>query len=344
MEVHAQPCFDDFSNSMRSVRQRKVRGLHLTGHGTSRCGFYWLKRKASSEYEAIAIDRVVALVKTEAAGGSGGGTIEFAMLNACETEEMGKALRAAGVRYVICWRSEVDDDTAREFALEFYRCLDQQDPSQAKDYKLAFRQAVARMGSGGGAARRGPQKHLAAGAVDYVCLLSEAGDEFPNSGRVRGLSEEEESDTRNMAPPRDREDFGALAGQQELLALEQLGFDTRRIRDQSGLDARGFATPDVLRLWGVANYSHMWGSDGRVVQAAAAAPAARAQHALACLRKALDFRTEDMKKHARSRRCRGECAAARNCRDCRSRDAHAFMHRLMGEALATLQGRAASGM
>ena len=147
-----------------------------------------------------------------------------------------------------------------------------------------------------------------------------------------------------MAPPRDREDFGALAGQQELLALEQLGFDTRRIRDQSGLDARGFVTPDVLRLWGVANYSHMWGSDGRVVQAAAAAPAARAQHALACLRKALDFRNEDMKKHARSRRCRGECAAARNCRDCRSRDAHAFMHRLMGEALAALQARAASGM
>ena len=187
VEIRANPqaTLENFSNSLRSARQRKVRGLHLTGHGTSRCGFYWLKRKAGTEYEVVAIDRVVALVKTEAAGGSGGGTIEFAMLNACETEEMGKALRAAGVRYVICWRSEVDDDTAREFALEFYRCLDTQDPSQAKDYKRAFLLAVARMGSGGGAARRGPQKLLAAGAVDYVCLLSEAGDEFPNSGRVR---------------------------------------------------------------------------------------------------------------------------------------------------------------
>ena len=53
--VHPQPSLDDFSNSMRSARQRKVRGLHLTGHGTRRCGFYWLKRKDSSEYEAISL-------------------------------------------------------------------------------------------------------------------------------------------------------------------------------------------------------------------------------------------------------------------------------------------------
>jgi hypothetical protein len=50
MEVHAQPSSDDFSNSMQSsARQHKVRGLHLTGHSTSRCGFYWLKRKDGTE-------------------------------------------------------------------------------------------------------------------------------------------------------------------------------------------------------------------------------------------------------------------------------------------------------
>ena len=43
------------------------------------------------------------------------------------------------------------------------------------DYKHAFEQAVARMGFGGGAARA-PMKHLAVGAVDYVCLLSQDGD------------------------------------------------------------------------------------------------------------------------------------------------------------------------
>ena len=49
--------------------------------------------------------------------------------------------------------------------------------------------------------------------------------------------------------------------------LEQLGFDTGCIRDQSGLDDRGFIKPDALRVWEVAHYSHMWGRGGKVVQA-----------------------------------------------------------------------------
>ena len=63
----------------------------------------------------------------------------------------------------------------------------------------------------------------------------------------------------------------------------------------------------------------------------------KVRHAVTCLNKAMEYRKEDMKKHARNRGCRGECPAARNCRDCRSRDAHAFMLTLMDEALAALQ-------
>ena len=111
-----------------------------------------------------------------------GGTIECVVLNACETEEMGKKLRSAGVSHVVCWRSEVQDTTAKRFALDFYASLNQQE--QGQDYGRAFEQAVARMDSGGGAARI-PQKHLAAGAVDYVCLLSESGDRFPDTGHIR---------------------------------------------------------------------------------------------------------------------------------------------------------------
>jgi hypothetical protein len=48
------------------------------------------------------------------------------------------------------------------------------------------------MGSGGGAARA-PLKHLAAGAVDYVCLLSQDGDEFPDTGYIGGECDDEES-------------------------------------------------------------------------------------------------------------------------------------------------------
>ena len=38
------------------------------------------------------------------------------MLNACETEEIGKKLWTAGVRHVVCWRSDVEDSTAGHFA------------------------------------------------------------------------------------------------------------------------------------------------------------------------------------------------------------------------------------
>ena len=57
------------------------------------------------------------------------------------------------------------------------------------DYKLAFQQAVARMkelvGGSRGQNRGIVEKHLAAGAVDFVCLLSPDGNEFPDTGYIR---------------------------------------------------------------------------------------------------------------------------------------------------------------
>ena len=98
------------------------------------------------------------------------------------------------------------------------------------------------------------------------------------------------------------------------------------------------AKPDVMRQkWGVANYTHLWGSHGRAVLAAAAALSAKRQYALTCLEKAVNFRTEDLKKHARNRRCRGECPQSTNCRDCRMRESHEFMVRLMCESGDAMQ-------
>jgi hypothetical protein len=338
--INAQPCFKDFTDSMQSARGRNVRLLHVAGHGNRRCGFFWLKSLAvSTEYEEVPIDRLSGILRTEAA--ANGGTIECVVLNACETEEMGKKLRSAGVSHVVCWRSEVQDMTAKRFALDFYASLNQQE--QGQDYGRAFEQAVARMDSGGGAARI-PQKHLAAGAVDYVCLLSESGDRFPDTGHIR-QGQDFDSDSRQFGPPKDKEHWAALAGQQELLALGQLGFDTSPMQKGNGLDDAGFAKPQVMwQLWGVANYTHLWGRDGKAVHAAAAAHPTKRQHALACLEKAVNFRREDMKKHARTRRCKGECPESRNCRDCKMRDSHEFMLRLMcesGDAMKALQAGAA---
>jgi hypothetical protein len=92
----------------------------------------------------------------------------------------------------VCWRSEVDDTTATDFAVNFFKAFDHLYVTTGMYYKLAFKQAVARMGSGGGAARA-TIKHLAAGAVDYVCLLSQDGDEFPGTGYIREEGDDEES-------------------------------------------------------------------------------------------------------------------------------------------------------
>jgi hypothetical protein len=71
--------------------------------------------------------------------------------------------------------------------------LDQSGKTEGiRDYKLAFDQAAARICKSDPLNRGifnpilGPEeKHLAAGAVDVVCLLSQAGDKFPATGYIR---------------------------------------------------------------------------------------------------------------------------------------------------------------
>jgi hypothetical protein len=106
----------------------------------------------------------------------------------------------------------------------------------------------------------------------------------------------------------------------------------------NGLDDAGFAKPQVM--WKLC----LWGRDGKAVNAAYAAHPTKRQHALACLEKAVNFRREDMKKHARNRRCKGGCPESRNCRDCKVLVSHEFMLSLMcesGDAINALQPGAA---
>jgi hypothetical protein len=295
VNVHPQPRFEHFKDFMLSARGRNVRLLHLSGHGDSRCGFFWLKAE-STAYEKIPVDTFAKMIKTEVAGEKGG-TIECVVLNACETEYMGKELKSAGVPHVVCWRSKVLDNTATNFALQFYKSLKEQ--GQQRNYKLAFQHAVARMDLGGGAARHG-MKHLAAGAVDYVCLLSDDGDEFPDTGFIRaddrrgstcstgenipdpnesgGYEGQDDESTRNWREPDiladgtrvDRDtDYAAHAGQAERKCMELLGFPmtlpgkSEPIKVGEGIDSNGFIkNPDVLKMSGVCSYtSGVWGFD-----------------------------------------------------------------------------------
>jgi hypothetical protein len=149
VNINPQPCFQDFADRVRSARWRNVPVLHLTGHGGSKCVFFWLKNPAVSttEYDhEIPMDRFANILSQRVGGGEGKGTLECVVLNACETETTGKTLRSVGLLHVVCWRSVVQDTTAKSFALDFYASL--KDQGQARDYKFAFQQAV-RMSGGG---------------------------------------------------------------------------------------------------------------------------------------------------------------------------------------------------
>jgi hypothetical protein len=74
----------------------------------------------------------------------------------------------------------VYDSTASTFTSHFYASYEEN-----KDLKLSFLRAANRIGSGRPEANL-YKKHLRKGAVDYVCLLSKDGDEFPDTGHIRG--------------------------------------------------------------------------------------------------------------------------------------------------------------
>ena len=71
------------------------------------------------------------------------------------------------------------DFTATKFTSEFYASFEEN-----KKYKIAFLHAVNRMDSGRLPEASLHEAHLHPDAVDYVCLLSQDGDEFPDTGHI----------------------------------------------------------------------------------------------------------------------------------------------------------------
>ncbi len=215
--INPKPTFQVFANCLRDAHLRNVRILHLSGHA-DKAGYSWLM-EGGTEYDKKSPDEIAEIVKSlrqrQLNWAGVQGTVECVVLNACQSEYLGKKLREIGVPHVVCWRSKVQDTTATQFALNFYKSLDKIHPGNNRpiwNYKQAFHEACAgmdsRMDSGGDAARgagtgsasvtvHGSRMgmtpdfrvypHLHRNARDYVCLLSQDGDEFPKTGHVVGF-------------------------------------------------------------------------------------------------------------------------------------------------------------
>jgi len=160
VQVHVEPTFDMFKDVLLNARRNNVRILHVAGDGRRACGFFWKKQSVTTEYEQVPIDQFTKIFNTRGSTTTWFGSLECVVLNACQTEPLGKGLRSYGVPNVICWRSQVDDNTATYFVGNFYKALD----LKPGDYKLAFQETIDRM-------------PLARDRfVDMVCLLSKDGD------------------------------------------------------------------------------------------------------------------------------------------------------------------------
>jgi hypothetical protein len=162
--THPQPTLQDLRVSMGSATARNVKLVHLAGHGRRKCGFLFNANDAATASAPTDIQTLIDLI-SGAAGQKG--PLECAVLNACSTINMGQLLRAAGLSHVVCWKTPVHDETAREFCHLFYQALVEQtrggSPS-LRNYRDAFSVATDAMrvhAFSGGAARAPPE---AAGA------------------------------------------------------------------------------------------------------------------------------------------------------------------------------------
>ena len=115
---------------MGSADARNVKLVHLAGHSRREHGFLFNADDAATASAAPDIHALTDIISGAA------GSIECAVLNACSTVRMGELLRAGGMPHIVCWRTPVHDETAREFCDHFYQALVEQ--SSGRNYRDAF--------------------------------------------------------------------------------------------------------------------------------------------------------------------------------------------------------------
>jgi CHAT domain-containing protein len=107
----------DLRTSIATAKERNVKLLHIAEHGSRKYGFLFNANDAataSAEADIHALTDVIGVATGQ------NGPIECAVLNACSTAGMGQLLRAAGnLSHVVCWRTPVSDEAAREFCHHF---------------------------------------------------------------------------------------------------------------------------------------------------------------------------------------------------------------------------------
>ena len=103
-------------------------GVHFIGHGTEE-GLYFVSDDGKQP-ELVESSSLMQLIR-------GSSSIEFGLVNACNSEGLGRELRSGGMKHVSCWRGSVHDTVAVRFSDQFYKTVIE----KPGDYQGAFEQA-----------------------------------------------------------------------------------------------------------------------------------------------------------------------------------------------------------
>jgi hypothetical protein len=136
--VNPQPTIEDLELRIKLAKQRNTRVLHFAGHCSTELGLELNANDEATEINTYGDDFVSALIGAQAGQK---GPIECVLLNTCCSEKMGRTLRERGVPNVVCWKTPVHDETAREMCGLFFTALGS-DKERKRDYKGAFDAAM----------------------------------------------------------------------------------------------------------------------------------------------------------------------------------------------------------
>ena len=116
-ELLAKPSADSFFAMVTQLLSKPVRILHFAGHGSDESeGFVWEAGGAAMDPEIVSRGTFSSAVTRLT-------SLECVVLTSCNSFQVGQALHAAGVPYVLCFEGPVPDREGIEFCERFYYCL-----------------------------------------------------------------------------------------------------------------------------------------------------------------------------------------------------------------------------
>lgn len=134
MEIRHGGTADDLRKQLQAAPTRRfLFSGHADANDPSGSGHtLGFTKPGGGDLELVRSMDVASVLGQHAASG-----LEFCFLNGCDSLELGRAVVAAGVPTVVCWRTKVFDPAARMFAKALFEAL-----ALGRTYREAFGSAV----------------------------------------------------------------------------------------------------------------------------------------------------------------------------------------------------------